>query len=322
MKDIRAQNQTAQKRPTYQGPRILVFGDRQAAKDGTQTSNDNKKGTCHESSGSAEEKLATEGTQEEQIHQLWSLKFDIDVEHYSKYVIRGKRIKNMQAFNQLKKFYQTQKLDEKLKEVEQKMEGYLKERTRKMQQYNALRFSLDSDPVEIPLPEGSSVPTVAMTPSGTPIPSICLIQQARPGILRYPKPVSENADSRREPPGPPVGLPPRLEVDFKREVFEHSRKVRFAEGKDQLMGRESKDCGDNEPDDRPTILIEGSGSKVGSSSVMQSSLVTGSSRTFSMLPSSLRLPIRVPPPPPDLRTSLIILEELWTGWRFQWGPAH
>lgn len=118
---------------------------------------------------------------------------------------------------------------------------------------DALRFSLDSDPVEIPLPEGSSVPTVAMTPSGTPIPSICLIQQARPGILRYPKPVSENADSRREPPGPPVGLPPRLEVDFKREVFEHSRKVRFAEGKDQLMGRKSKDCDDNEPDDSRTV---------------------------------------------------------------------
>lgn len=58
------------------------------------------------------------------------------MEHYSKYVIRGKRIKNMQAFNQLKKFYQTQKLDEKLKEVKQKMEGYLRERTRKMQQYS------------------------------------------------------------------------------------------------------------------------------------------------------------------------------------------
>lgn len=97
--------------------------------------------------------------------------------------------------------------------------------------------------MEIPLPDGSSVPNAAMTPVAPSIPAQFLMPQARGGILKNsyaPRDISD----RTEPPGPPCGLPPLLGYEENDEM-PSKRRVRFEEG----VVDNSVDDGDEAADD-------------------------------------------------------------------------
>lgn len=100
---------------------------------------------------------------------------------------------------------------------------------------DAQRFSLETNPVEIPLPDGSSVPNAAMTPVAPSIPAHYLMPQARAGILKHTSSTEREGDERGEPPGPPVGLPPLLKTDEDYEVSTSKRKVRFGESETKVI---------------------------------------------------------------------------------------
>lgn len=95
---------------------------------------------------------------------------------------------------------------------------------------DALRFSLEANPVEIPLPDGASQPNAAMTPAPS-IPSQFLMPQARSGILKHPRPRDEV--ERGEPPGPPCGLAPSFgSADNDADYVAPRRKVRFVDSEE------------------------------------------------------------------------------------------
>lgn len=91
---------------------------------------------------------------------------------------------------------------------------------------DALRFSLEANPLEIPLPDGSSVPNAAMTPATPTIPAQFLMPQARAGILKNSHAKARDMNERTEPPGPPCGLPPSLGYEDV-EDGPSKRRVRF-----------------------------------------------------------------------------------------------
>lgn len=192
--------------------------------------------------------------------------FDIHVEHHSKYVFNEKRIKFKQTYNEVMNLYKQEKREDKVKELEQKMLQYESERARKIQQYSelfdlifffksilnskkldiqfhshaslyitllsmildALRFSLEANPVEIPLPDGSSIPNAAMTPVTPVIPVQFLMPQARAGILKNSH-ITRDISDRTEPPGPPCGLPPLIGYEDDDDEIPSKRRVRFEE---------------------------------------------------------------------------------------------
>lgn len=104
--------------------------------------------------------------------------------------------------------------------------------------------------MEIPLPDGTSAPNAAMTPSATSIPSQYLMPQARAGILKNSRNVVREGPERTDPPGPPCGIPPSFfdeDVDDNDDVDENligRRRVRFSDNFAKVV--ESDDIADDD----------------------------------------------------------------------------
>uniref|UniRef100_A0A914ZKJ5 WW domain-binding protein 11 n=1 Tax=Parascaris univalens TaxID=6257 RepID=A0A914ZKJ5_PARUN len=242
----------------------------------------------------------------ENLKRLDEQELDIHVEHHSKYVFNEKRAKLKQTFNEVMNLYKQEKREDKIKELLEKMDNYDAERARKIQLYNAQRFSLETNPVEIPLPDGSSVPNAAMTPVAPSIPAHYLMPQARAGILKHTSSAEREGDERGEPPGPPVGLPPLLKTDDDYEVSTSKRKVRFGESEmkviiDEFPPNQDDDYG---PVDIPKEVMEHESDNLGHIGMLappipQQPLVRAPPLPPNMLPPPPRLPLRMPPPPPN-----------------------
>ncbi|VDO43551.1 unnamed protein product [Onchocerca flexuosa] len=235
--------------------------------------------------------------------------FDIHVEHHSKYVFNEKRIKFRQTYNEVMNLYKQEKREDKVKELEQKMLQYEAERARKIQQYNALRFSLEANPVEIPLPDGSSIPNAAMTPITPVIPVHFLMPQARAGILKNSH-ITRDISDRTEPPGPPCGLPPLIGYEDDDET-PSKRRVRFEEDISNTIVRDNVEAADDDfgPVEIPMEVLEHGqvdGDSMRSAPMLapiipQQPLLRAPPLPPNMLPPPPRLPLRVPPPPPHFR---------------------
>ncbi|MCP9265936.1 WW domain-binding protein 11 [Dirofilaria immitis] len=212
----------------------------------------------------------------ENLSRLDDQEFDIHVEHHSKYVFNEKRIKFKQTYNEVMNLYKQEKREDKVKELEQKMLQYEAERARKIQQYNALRFSLEANPVEIPLPDG-------------------------------------NISDRTEPPGPPCGLPPLIGYeDDDDDETPSKRRVRFEEDVSNSTVRDNVEATDDDfgPVEIPMEVLEHSqianGDTMRSAPMLapiipQQPLLRAPPIPPNMLPPPPRLPLRVPPPPPHFR---------------------
>ncbi|VDK45773.1 unnamed protein product [Anisakis simplex] len=265
----------------------------------------------------------------ENLRRLDEQEFDIHVEHHSKYVFNEKRAKLKQTFSEVINLYKQEKRDEKIKELHEKMDRYEVERAQKLQQYNAQRFSLEANPVEIPLPDGSSLPNAAMTPVAPSIPSQYLMPQARSGILKHTTTsgvAERDVDERGEPPGPPVGLPPLLKMDGEyndEQVSTSKRKVRFGENETKLIQDDfSQQIMDDDygPVDIPAEVMEQGSEKgtkrpaatISSTSaasvlcaaptvITQQPLVRAPPIPPNMLPPPPRFPLRLPSHPPNLQ---------------------
>ncbi|KHN74275.1 WW domain-binding protein 11 [Toxocara canis] len=242
----------------------------------------------------------------ENLKRLDEQEFDIHVEHHSKYVFNEKRAKLKQTFNEVMNLYKQEKREDKIKELIEKMDHYEMERARKIQQYNAQRFSLETNPVEIPLPDGSSLPNAAMTPIAPSIPAHYLMPQARAGILKHTSSAERDVDERGEPPGPPVGLPPLLKIDDDYEVSTSKRKVRFGESETKVIhdGFHRSLDDDYGPVDIPAEVMQQESDKARHVAMLappipQQPLVRAPPLPPNMLPPPPRLPLRMPPPPPN-----------------------
>ncbi|MFH4979410.1 hypothetical protein AB6A40_006119 [Gnathostoma spinigerum] len=242
----------------------------------------------------------------ENLKKLDDQEFDIHVEYHSKYVFSEKRAKFKQTFNEVMSLYEKEKRDDKIKELQSKMEKYEAERSKKIQQYNAMRFSLEANPVEIPLPDGSSVPNAAMTPATPSIPSQYLMPQAR-GILKRPRTAPRDVNERTSPPGPPCGLPPKLTED-EDEISQSKRRVHFGGSETQVIAHEFDDGveEDLEPVEIPAeVMQQSSGSDQRPMPVLAPNipqtqpLLRAPPLPPNMLPPPPRLPLRMPPPPPN-----------------------
>ncbi|VDM99407.1 unnamed protein product [Thelazia callipaeda] len=242
----------------------------------------------------------------ENLSRLDDQEFDIHVEHHSKYVFNEKRIKFRQTFFEVVNLYKMEKRDDKVRELEQKMAHYEADRARKMQQYNALRFSLEGNPVEIPLPDGSSVPDAAMTPAIPSIPSQFLMPQARAGILKKSN-SNRDLNCKAEPPGPPCGMPPPFcQDDDDVDEPPSKRRVRFEDDvTSNVIETPDDDLGPVEIpmellDQNQTNDVEISRSvSLLTSTTSQQPLLCAPPLPPSLLPPPPRLPLRVPPPPPQ-----------------------
>lgn len=109
---------------------------------------------------------------------------------------------------------------------------------------DALRFSLEANPVEIPLPDGSSIPNAAMTPITPVIPVHFLMPQARAGILKNSH-ITRDINDRTEPPGPPCGLPPLIGYEDDDET-PSKRRVRFEEDISNTIVRDNVEAADDD----------------------------------------------------------------------------
>ncbi|VIO86856.1 Uncharacterized protein BM_BM3805 [Brugia malayi] len=247
----------------------------------------------------------------ENLSRLDDQEFDIHVEHHSKYVFNEKRIKFKQTYNEVMNLYKQEKREDKVRELEQKMLQYEAERARKIQQYNALRFSLEANPVEIPLPDGSSIPNAAMTPVTPVIPVQFLMPQARTGILKNAH-ITRDISDRTEPPGPPCGLPPLICYDDDNDEMPSKRRVRFEEDVSNSFIRDNVEAADDDfgPVEIPMEVLEHNQltdvDNARSVSMLapiipQQPLLRAPPLPPNMLPPPPRLPLRVPPPPPHFR---------------------
>lgn len=244
----------------------------------------------------------------ENLSRIDDQELDINVEHHSKYVFNEKRAKFMQTYNEVLNLYKQEKREDKVKELETKMEQYQNERARKVQQFNALRFSLEANPIEIPLPDGSSLPNAAMTPVAPTIPSQYLMPQARAGILKRSRPRDEH--ERTVPPGPPCGIAPPWEEGEPSGYAPRpvKRKVRFGESETKLINEGSEQPPDDDygPVDIPAevSLNAADGDQSGESgsasapSAPPQPLLRAPPLPPNMLPPPPRIPLRMPPPPP------------------------
>ncbi|EJW83587.1 hypothetical protein WUBG_05502 [Wuchereria bancrofti] len=245
----------------------------------------------------------------ENLSRLDDQEFDIHVEHHSKYVFNEKRVKFKQTYNEVMNLYKQEKREDKVRELEQKMLQYEAERARKIQQYNALRFSLEANPVEIPLPDGSSIPNAAMTPLTPVIPVQFLMPQARAGILKNAH-ITRDISDRTEPPGPPCGLPPLIcyDDDDDNDEMPSKRRVRFEEDVSNSFIRDNVEAADDDfgPVEIPMEVLEHSQltdvDNARSVSMLapiipQQPLLRAPPLPPNMLPPPPRLPLRVPPPP-------------------------
>ncbi|VDN27027.1 unnamed protein product [Gongylonema pulchrum] len=239
----------------------------------------------------------------ENLGRLDDQEYDIRVDHHSKYVFNEKRTKFMQTYNDIVNLYKQEKRDDIVKDLEKKMAQYEAERNRKIQQYNAQRFSLETNPVEIPLPDGVSVPNAAMTPVAPSIPIQFLIPQARAGILKNAQ-VDQDIVERTEPPGPPCSLPPFLGPEDDSELLPR-RRVRFEENspndtekatnENTASATAEEDFG---PVEIPAEIMQPSSNPSLGPVIPQDRLLRAPPMPPNMLPPMPRLPLRVPPPPP------------------------
>ncbi|VDK79159.1 unnamed protein product [Litomosoides sigmodontis] len=247
----------------------------------------------------------------ENLSRLDDQEFDLQVEHHSKYVFNEKRVKFKQTYNEVINLYRQERREDKVKELEQKMMHYEAERARKVQQYNALRFSLEANPVEIPLPDGSSIPNAAMTPITPVIPVQFLMPQARAGILKKSH-VTRDVSDRSEPPGPPCGLPPLIGYDDDDDEIPSKRRVRFEEDVSNSFVRDSIEAPDDDfgPVEIPMEVLQHNQIADADSArsipilapiIPQQPLLRAPPLPPNMLPPPPRLPLRVPPPPPHFR---------------------
>uniref|UniRef100_A0A914WDZ5 Uncharacterized protein n=1 Tax=Plectus sambesii TaxID=2011161 RepID=A0A914WDZ5_9BILA len=132
--------------------------------------------------------------------------------------------------------YRNEKQLEKVKDMQMKMQQYETARQQMESNFEAVKFSKEADPGEIPLPDGLAIPGAAMTPAlPSAIPAHLLLPDAphKPGILKKAAPIRKGPKSDH-PPGPPCGLPPEFsgsedEEDEDGEPSDRRRRVRFGD---------------------------------------------------------------------------------------------
>ncbi|VDK28433.1 unnamed protein product [Gongylonema pulchrum] len=237
--------------------------------------------------------------------------------------LKRNRKQRTMTYTDIMNLYKQEKRDDIVKDLEKKLAKYEEQRNRKIQQYNAQRFSLETDPVEIPLPDGTSVPNAAMTPVAPAIPAHFLIPRISVGILKNAQ-ADQGDFQRAEPPGPPCGLPPFLGSESDSEILP-KRRVRFkgvpdstakdaAEPAASVLAPAENDLGPIESRRIhlfsvtsqavifvavPTEIMQQKGNPVMGPMIPQNLLLRAPPTPPKILLPLPRLPLHAPPPPPN-----------------------